>query len=118
MSLSWEERISMLSIHPGAADHHDIARLASELMERNAELATMESVLSRAIAEKERMQKMIDMKESHEELEQEYGREPYGVVVARRDKFRMRCARLETIIGDMMAAAGHIVEIGAKGADE
>jgi hypothetical protein len=55
---------------------------------------------------------MIDMKESHKEQEwQEEGREPYGVVLARLTKCRMRCARLEAIIGDMM-------ERGAEGLKE
>jgi hypothetical protein len=31
--LPWDERITMLSIHPDAASRDDVARLASELME-------------------------------------------------------------------------------------
>jgi len=49
---------------------------------------------------------MIDMK--HEEREQQDGPEPYGLVLARLTKCRMRCARLEAIIGDMIVAAAGV----------
>ena len=44
----------------------------------------------------------------HEEREQQDGPEPYGLVLARLTKCRMRCARLEAIIGDMIVAAAGV----------
>lgn len=43
--MDWSERITMLSIHPDAATRDDVAQLAAELMEANAEIERLRGKL-------------------------------------------------------------------------
>jgi len=45
MELPWDERITVLSVHPDAASRDDVARLAAELMEARAEIQRLREMV-------------------------------------------------------------------------